>query len=89
MLSSFSVTTDLHIIFSQEHQCGSYENGIWVNTESPIRYGNNAFLRSDGKVQTMGGFGDAVQHMDSSDESDVVNIGIGSVPGYSIENMTQ
>ena len=37
----------------------------------------------------MGGFGDAVQHMDSSDESDVVNIGIGSVPGYSIENMTQ
>ena len=78
----------LILFFSQEHQCSSYENGIWINTASPIRYGNNAFLRPDGKVQTMGGFGD-VNDVDSTETSDVVTLEVGSIPGFGLTNMTK
>ena len=69
--------------FRIEYQCGSYENGAWINTMSPIKVSNTAYLRPDGKVQTM--IGSRWDY--DNGRSDVVTIGVKSVQGYYLSHL--
>ena len=77
------------IYFSEEFECGSYESGKWVYTKSKDRSFNNAFIRQDGRVKVMGGLSFVNYTSDHANTSDVIKIGVESVPGYNLVNITK